>query len=157
MEVFRMDIIEKKFEEATVVYIECKGSYLKIPDYMQELGMWVMDKGLEMTGLVYGTYYNSPEEVPEEELIYEIGFSVAGNIPEDEKIKSKTIAKHMVVAAIHKGPYTEVGPVIMGVAEYAISNGYNIVGPITEVYFNDPNEVDESELLTEVQFPVMKK
>jgi effector-binding domain-containing protein len=151
-----MEIKEKKFEEVKVVYLECKGSYLKIPDYMQELGTWVMDKGLEMTGLVYGTYYNSPEEVSEEELLYEIGFSVAGNIVEEENIKSKTIPEHTVIAAMHKGPYTNVGPVIHAVAEYAISNGYNIVGPITEVYFNDPNTVDEEELLTEVQFPVMK-
>jgi effector-binding domain-containing protein len=151
-----MEIKEKKFEEVTVVYIDCKGSYLKIPDYMQELGTWVMKKDLEMTGLVYGTYYNSPEEVAEEELLYEIGFSVNGNIVEEENIKSKTIPEHTVVAAMHKGPYTNVGPVIHAVAEYAISNGYNIVGPITEVYFNDPNVVDEEELLTEVQFPVMK-
>lgn len=151
-----MQIKEKKFEEVTVVYIDCKGSYLKIPDYMQELGTWVMKKGLEMTGLVYGTYYNSPEEVAEEELLYEIGFSVNGNIVEEENIKFKTIPEHTVVAAIHKGPYTNVGPVIHAVAEYAISKGYNIVGPITEVYFNDPNVVDEEELLTEVQFPVMK-
>lgn len=150
-------IKEKIFEEVQVAYIECKGSYLKIPDYIREVEMWALDKDLEMTGLVYGTYYNSPDDVPEDELIYEIGFSVAGEVKDEGKIKVKTIPEHTVVAALHEGPYTEVGPVIQYVAEYAIKNGYEIVGPITEVYLNDPNELDESELLTEVQFPVMKK
>lgn len=150
-------IKEKVFKEIQVAYIECKGSYLKIPDYIQEVGMWVMDKELEMTGMVYGTYYNSPDDVPEEELVYEIGFSVAGDVKEEGKVKVKTIPEHTVLAALHEGPYTEVGPVIHAVAQYAIENGYDIVGPITEVYLNDPNEVDESKLLTEVQFPVMKK
>lgn len=147
----------KIFEEVQVAYIECKGSYLKIPDYIREVEMWALDKDLEMTGLVYGTYYNSPDDVPEDELIYEIGFSVAGEVKDEGKIKVKTIPEHTVVAALHEGPYTEVGPVIQAVAQYAIQNGYDIVGPITEVYLNDPNELDESELLTEVQFPVMKK
>jgi effector-binding domain-containing protein len=61
------------------------------------------------------------------------------------------------VAGLHEGPYTEVGPIIGAVANYAITNNYEIVGPITEIYLNDPGMVDESELLTEVQFPVVKK
>ncbi len=69
----------------------------------------------------------------------------------------KDVPEHRVLCAIHKGPYTEVGPVIHTLAEYAINNGYDIIGPITEVYLNDPLNVAESELLTEVQFPVAKK
>lgn len=152
-----MGIMEKTVKETQVVYMECEGSYQKIPEYIQEMGMWVMDKGLEMTGMVYGTYYNSPDDVPEEELIYEIGFSVEGDIEVEGKVKVKTIPEHTVVAGLHEGPYTEVGPIIGAVANYAITNNYEIVGPITEIYLNDPGMVDESELLTEVQFPVVKK
>ncbi|HEX3012897.1 MAG TPA: GyrI-like domain-containing protein, partial [Methanobacterium sp.] len=36
-------------------------------------------------------------------------------------------------------------------------NSYNITGPVKEIYMNNPMEVAEDELLTEVQFPVMKK
>jgi effector-binding domain-containing protein len=46
--------------------------------------------------------------------------------------------------------------VIHAVAQYAVDNGYDIVGPITEVYLNDPNMVSEEELLTEVRLPVIK-
>jgi len=41
-------------------------------------------------------------------------------------------------------------------AEYADKNGYDIVGPVTEVYLNDPSQVSPEEFLTEVRFPVIK-
>jgi len=41
--------------------------------------------------------------------------------------------------------------------EYIMKNGYEIFGSPMEIYLNDPGEVSEDELLTEVQFPVRKK
>lgn len=152
-----MEVIEKRVEEAKVAYIPYMGSYDKIPELMQEVGQWVMKKKLQMTGRVYGTYFNSPEDVAEEKLQYEICFAFEGDAIQEGKIGIKEIPEHTVLAAMHKGPYNKVGPVIHAVANYAVENGYDIVGPVTEVYLNDPMEVPESELLTEVQFPVIKK
>jgi AraC family transcriptional regulator len=152
-----MDIVEKRIEETKVAYAQYKGSYSKIPDNIMEVGKLVADDGLEMTGMVYGSYFNSPEEVPEEQLEYEIGFSFEGDLKLQEgKLGFKEIPEHSVLSAIHKGPYTEVGPVIHAIAEYASKNGYDIVGPVTEVYLNNPNDVEQEDLLTEVRFPVIK-
>ncbi len=152
-----MEILEKRIKETNVAYAQFKGSYSKIPEHMQEVGQWVMEDGLKMTGMVYGSYFNSPEEVPEDELEYEIGFSFEGDLKIQEgKLGFKMIPEHTVLASIHKGPYTEVGPVIHAIAEYASKNGYDIVGPVTEVYLNDPSQVSQEELLTEVRFPVIK-
>jgi AraC family transcriptional regulator len=152
-----MDIIEKRIEDTKVAYAQYKGSYSKIPDHIMEVGQLITDDGLETTGMVYGSYFNSPEEVPEEQLEYEIGFSFDGDLKLQEgKLGFKEIPEHSVLAAIHKGPYTNVGPVIHAIAKYASENGYDIVGPVTEVYLNNPNEVKPEELLTEVRFPVIK-
>jgi len=151
-----MEIKEKRIEDVKVAYIPYRGSYDKIPVLMGEIVLWLMDKGLEMTGMVFGTYYNSPEDVSEEELQYEIGASFAGDAEQEGKVGIKDIPGHTVLAAMHKGPYTEVGPVIHALVDYAVKNGYDIVGPITEVYLNSPMEVPESELLTEVRLPVIK-
>lgn len=151
-----MEIIEKRIKEAKVAYIPYMGSYDKIPELMQEVGQWIMEQGLEMTGLVYGTYFNSPEDVPEEKLQYEIGFSFAGDAIPEGKIGIKEIPEHTVLAVMHEGPYTEVGPVIHAVIDYAVKHGYDIVGPITEAYFNDPMVTPEDQLLTEVRIPVIK-
>ncbi len=152
-----MKVEEKRIGEAKVAYIPYRGSYDQIPVLMQKVGQWVAERGLEMTGLVYGTYYNTPEEVAEEDLQYEIGFSFAGEGYQDANVGVKEIPAHTVLAAMHQGPYTEVGPVIHAVVDYAVSNGFDIVGPITEVYLNDPNTTSEDELLTEVHLPVIKK
>jgi AraC family transcriptional regulator len=152
-----MEITEKRIEEEKVAYAQFKGSYDNIPKHMQEVGQWVLEDGLEMTGTVYGSYFNSPEEVPEGELEYEIGFSFNGDLKLQEgKLGFKEIPEHTVLAAMHKGPYTNVGPVIRAIALYADENGYDIVGPVTEVYLNDPSQVSPEELLTEVRFPVIK-
>jgi effector-binding domain-containing protein len=58
---------------------------------------------------------------------------------------------------MHKGPYTKVGPTIHTVIEYSVENEYDIVGPISEAYFNDPMITPEEELLTEVRLPVIKR
>ncbi|MBM4241043.1 MAG: GyrI-like domain-containing protein [Euryarchaeota archaeon] len=151
-----MEIKEKRIEEMRVAYTPYRGSYDKIPELMGEVVDWLMNKGLQMTGMIYGTYYNSPEDVPEEDLQYEIGASFDGDAQQEGRVGVKELPEHTVLAAMHKGPYTEVGPVIHAIVKYAVKNGYDIVGPITEVYLNSPMEVPESELLTEVRLPVIK-
>ena len=152
-----MDVTEKRIEEAKVAYLPYVGSYDKIPELMGEVGQWLMDRELKMTGLVYGTYFNTPEEVSEDKLQYEIGFGFEGDVQPEGKIGIKEIPEHTVLAAMHKGPYTEVGPVIHAVIDYAVENDYDIVGPISEAYFNDPLVTPEEELLTEVRIPVIKR
>ncbi len=63
----------------------------------------------------------------------------------------------MVVSAIHKGPYDQVVGIYGAIIEYVFKNGYQIAGPSMELYLNDPMEVAESEILTEVRQPVIKK
>jgi AraC family transcriptional regulator len=151
-----MRIKEKRIPETKVAYVQYLGSYDKIPEHMQEVGQWVMEKGLEMTGMVYGTYFNSPEDVPEEQLQYEIGFSINGDAEPEGNVGIKVIPEHTMLTALHKGPYTEIGRVIRAITKYSAKHGYDIVGPVTEVYLNDPNEVSERNLRTEVRFPVIK-
>jgi len=154
-----MEITEKRIEEAKVAYIPYMGSYDKIPELMGEVAQWLIDKKFKMTGLVYGTYFNTPEQVSEDKLQYEIGFGFEGKVTtmQDGKIGIKEIPEHTVLAAMHKGPYTEVGPVIHAVIDYAVENNYDIVGPISEAYLNDPLETPEEDLLTEVRIPVIKR
>ena len=151
-----MEVEEKRMKDTQVAFMRYRGSYDNIPELIAEVVQWLMDKNLNMTGMIYGAYFNSPEDVPPEELRYEIGASFEGSAQDEGKVMIKIIPEHTVIAAMHKGPYTEVGPVIHGLAEYAAENGYDIIGPVTEVYLNNPNEVDPEELLTEVQFPVIK-
>lgn len=152
-----MKIEIKTIPQYQVAFMYQKGSYTKIPETLGKVGEWLMAKNVEIQMPIYGVYYNSPMEVSEEELEWEVGAAFIGELEEDGKIQIKNVPKHEVVSTIFKGPYGEAASVYMAVIEHAIKEGYQIAGPVLESYLNSPDEVPESELLTEVQFPVIKK
>ena len=97
-----------------------------------------------------------PLEVSEEDLEWEVGAAFVGDIQAGEDIQIKQVPEQEVVSTIFKGPYGEAASAYVAMFEYAAKNGYQIIGPITESYLNSPEEVPESELLTEIMFPVIK-
>ena len=151
-----MDIQEKMVEEKIVAYIPAKGSYDQIMGLFDDLMNEIMAKGIQIAGPPYGVYYNSPIEVPEEELMFEVGVPVFGELKEGNKIKIKKIPKTMVLYTIHHGPYDKVSLVYMSMVDYIMKNGYDMIGAPMEIYLNSPAEVSENELLTEIRFPVIK-
>lgn len=152
-----MEIEEKKFEKKQVAYISYMGSYDEVPVLLGEVVGFIMAKGLQMVGPPFGIYFNSPQEVKEEELMYEIAIPFAGEAQEEGRVKIKMIPEQMVLSRVYKGPYSECGKALGTLVEYANRNGYEIIGAPMEVYISDPNETPEKDLLTEVNFPVMKK
>lgn len=59
----------RKGKVLTCSYI---GPYSGLDDPYNEMFAWIADNGYEPTGVVYEYYYNSPDEVPEEELVTKI-------------------------------------------------------------------------------------
>ncbi len=53
-----------------------KGPYKEMEAPYNAMTEWMNDKGYEPTGISYEYYYNSPEEVPEDELLTKIVFPV---------------------------------------------------------------------------------
>lgn len=152
-----MEIEVKTVDEMQVAYIPYTGPFEVLPQLLGEVVGWVMSKGLDMTGMPFGLYYNIPLEVPPEELKWETGIPFRGEADEEGKIKIKKIPEHLVVSAIHKGPYDQVAGVYGAIMEYVFKNGYQIAGPSMELYLNDPMEVFEGEILTEIRQPVTKR
>ncbi len=151
-----MEIELKKTEEKQVAYIFYKGPVEDMGDLIGEIVDWMMAQKVEMDGPPYSAYYTSPAEVAPEDMQYEMGVPFAGEASESGKVKIKTIPIQQVLSALHKGPYHEVGPVYEVLMNRVIEDGYQMIGAPVEIYFNSPMEVPESELLTEVQFPVIK-
>ena len=152
-----MDIKEKKIPERQVAYIRYKGPFEEIPVLLGEVVGFVMAKGLMIMGPPFGIYFNSPQEVPVEELQYEVGIPFKGQAEEEGRVKIKTEPEQLVIYLVYKGPYSEAGKAIGALGEFAYKNGYEITGPPMETYISDPNETPEDELLTEMAFPVVKK
>ena len=152
-----MEIEEKKIEKRQVAYISYKGSYDEVPVLLGEVVGFIIAKGLQMMGAPFGVYFNSPNEVPVEELLYEVGMPFAGESKEERRVKIKTTPEQLVLSTTYKGPYSGAGNAIRALSEYAYKNDYEIIGPPLETYISDPNETPESELLTEMCIPVLKK
>ncbi len=152
-----MEIEVKKVPEHQVAFIFHKGSYEKIPQLLGKTVQWLMTKNVEIQMPIYGAYYNSPLEVGKDELEWEVGAAFVGELKAEEDIQIKKVPEHEAVSTIFKGPYGEAATVYGALFEYVMKEGYEIIGPVMEIYMNSPEEVPESELLTEIQFPVAKK
>ena len=151
-----MEIKEKKIPQRQVAYIHYKGPFENIPILLGEVVGFVMAKQMMIMGPPYGVYYNSPQEVPEEELEYELGIPFKGEAEEEGRVKIKIEGEQLVLYTIYKGAYSEAGKAIGALAEFAYKNGYEIIGPPMETYISDPNETPKEDLLTEMCFPVKK-
>ena len=152
-----MEIEIKTIPLYQVAFILKNGSYGQIPETLGKVVEWLMSKKVEIQMPVYGLYYNSPMEVAEKDLKWEVGAAFIGDLEGEEDIQIKEIPEHEAVSTIFKGPYGEAASVYTALIEHAQNEGYQIAGPPLESYLNSPDEVPESELLTEIQFPVMKK
>lgn len=150
----------KKTEPMTVAFISVKGPYRLISEAFGKLYGWIGQKGYIPAGPPLGVFFNAPEQVPAEELLWEICSPIAGDIAPsglDEKgLGTKKVEGAEVAATMHKGPYDQVGGTIHALEAWIAENGYEIVGAYEEVYLSEP-ETPPDELLTEARFPVRKK
>ena len=60
-----------------------------------------------------------------------------------------------VASTMHKGPYSTVGEAYGALQAWMAANGKQPGAPAREVYLNEPGAVPESELLTEIDWPVI--
>jgi len=151
-----MQIDLKKTEEKQVAYIFYKGPVEDMGELIGEIVDWMIEQDVEMSGPPYSVYYTSPKEVAPEDMRYEMGVPFLGEASEQGNVKIKDLPVQDVLYARHKGPYSEVGLVYEVLMNKVMEDGYQMVGAPVEIYFNSPMEVSEDELLTEVQFPVVK-
>lgn len=150
----------QKTEPYTYVFIRKKGSYQQMGKAVQSLFASARLRGLTPTPPLHGVYYNSPQEVPEEALDWELRLPIFGPFPH-QKANERGIGvsradSEQVAATIHKGPYDQVGKTYQVLGLWTAKNGYHVCGPAEEVYLNDPRETAPEDLLTEVRLPVSK-
>ncbi|HBT15317.1 MAG TPA: AraC family transcriptional regulator [Firmicutes bacterium] len=118
-------------------------AYHAIIDYLQQ-------NGTQPSGPAFAAYYNMDME----NLDVEMGFPVVKKIPGQGEIKSSVIPGGKQVSCLYKGPYQECGPVYEAMTKWVQEKGQTLTGVAYEFYYNSPQEVPESELLTKIMFPL---
>ncbi len=119
-------------------------SYLKIMAYLTEQG--------EQPAFAPFTAYHNLDM---QNLDVEMGFPVARLLPEKDDIKARELPPGKVVSSMYKGSYSGMEQPYNEMAQWMKEHGYTPTGVSYEYYFNSPQEVPESELLTKIVMPVV--
>lgn len=69
-------------------------------------------------------------------------------------VESLELPAGPTAAVLHRGSYDDMGESYAAVSRWIHERGHRIVGPQREVYLNNPADVDEADLLTEIHFPI---
>ena len=155
-----IEVTVKKTEPRTMAFVAMKGPYTNIGEAFGRLYVWIGQKGYIPAGPPSGTYFNAPEQVPADELLWELHSPIAGDVtpsgPDEQGLGVKRVEGADVAATMHKGRYEDVGGTVHALEAWIAENGYQIVGPYEEVYLSEPDKTPPEELLTELRFPVRK-
>lgn len=156
-----IEVTVTKTKPITVAFISMKGPYSQLGETFPRLYDWLREKGYEPAGPPSGVYFNSPGQVPAEELLWEVRCPISGNVassgPDEWGFGVKSVEAVDVASTMHKGPFDQVGVVYGALVGWVMENGYEIAGPSEEVYLTDPANTSPEELLTEVRFPIRGK
>jgi len=146
------EILTKKADKMTIVYVGHMGSYDRLEPLFGQLVAYSKEKGL--AGNMVGLYYDTPGTVIEESLRCEVGIQVEEGFKPDSGYMVKKIPAHNVVYAIMKGPYDKIALEYPNIMKWMEEKEYKMRGPVTEIYLEGGLDVPPEQLVTEVQFPI---
>jgi effector-binding domain-containing protein len=149
------DIEIVEIDPVRVIGTRKKGAYHETAELIPKVFEYAMSRGLEVTGppifLCHELTMEKVEEaVKNSSADLEVALPVNGEVEDSEDIHTYELPAVKMIRTIHKGPYQKVGEAYERLFAWMAENGKEIKGPYREHYLNDPREVPEEEILTEV-------
>lgn len=133
------------------VVLPMKGSYLQHPDAFARLGTYLAGKGVAPAGPPFGRYLSDPS-VGEENLVWEVGFPIADDVTVEAPFELRDEPSTLAAVHVHRGPMEELGTAWGTLVQWVVANGYQPVGPATQVFKGDMTAAPD----VEIQLPVSK-
>ncbi len=144
-----------------VLGIRKKGSYQEIPLMFPRIFDFALNKNIQIAGYpVFIWHETTVEEAQkadtEGSADIEVSFPISEiiEVPEDKEIQVYKLPGGKMAKIVHKGPYEECILTYEKLFSWIAESGKIIVGPIREVYLNDPREVPPEEITTEIYAPL---
>lgn len=137
------------------------GSYREIPIMFSRICEFAFSKNIQITAypafLCHEITIEEAQKADEEgnadiEVVFPIFKFV--EITGEEEIKVYELPGGKMAKIVHKGPYEECTLTYEKLFSWITENGKRIVGPVREVYLNDPRDVQPEEILTEIYAPL---
>ena len=128
------------------------------PAAWDELSDWVRAKGLwERVRGAYGYGLDDPSATPPEQIRYDACVALEGAVEPEADFEAKDLPGGRYAVWTMVGPYRGM-PAAFGrlVGEWLPSSGQALdpTRPFLEIYLDDPSEVPESELRTDLCLPI---
>jgi effector-binding domain-containing protein len=139
---------------ATRATTDLRGIATAISDGVHAVLAELGRRGIEPAGPLQVVYH--ADQVLDEDTVapIEICFPVAAPLEAAGEVYGTELAGGPAAVTLHRGPYAEIGPAYHTVSGWIADHGHELAGGPREVYLNDPRQVDEGDLLTEVQWPI---
>jgi effector-binding domain-containing protein len=106
--------------------------------------------------LYYGDMVGDKVDFDPGDFEMELCVPVSRLLESKGEIVAREVPGGLAAVTLHKGPYSTVEPAYSDLDAWVKENGYRYAGPAREVWLNDPSQVAEADLLTEISFPVSK-
>ncbi|MGB7297032.1 MAG: GyrI-like domain-containing protein [Candidatus Aminicenantales bacterium] len=148
----------QKSEAFVYVCLEEKGPFEGIQHAIGRLVQEMQGQNVVPAGPLLGIYYNSPEEVSDQDLRWEVGFPVTAQALIQPPLMKKEWGYSESAVCLHQGAYEDTGETISKMLDWMDDNGYRPEGPIMERYLDmNPEELSPEQLKTEVWIPCQKR
>ena len=110
----------------------------------------VVSAGVEPAGEPLARYFDMDAEA----VIFECAVPVPGPFTAVGEVQPSTVGGGEAAFTVHVGPYDTIGQTWEALMTWLTEQGKAPAGPTWEVYIDDPQEVPENELKTELYIPV---
>lgn len=115
-------------------------------------------KDVDPAGAPFVIFHQAPEADADGEVAMVV--PVAGSLDDlageaaVKQIEFLTVQGGPVASIIHRGSYASMGDTYASVGAWIHEHGHSPTGPGREIYMNNPGDVAEEDLLTEIQWPI---
>lgn len=152
-----VDIVE--VSPQVVLGLRRRGPYQQIATMLGELAEYAMANGIRIAGpAVFVFHEMTPEEAMAADAAgnadIEVAFPVTGDAKGEGEMRIYELPGGTMAKIVHRGAYEKASPTYEKLFAWLENTRKMLTGPLREVYLNDPREVAEEEILTEIYAPI---
>ncbi len=152
------EISVKFFMPLKVASIEKEAPREELGKALEQLSQSLKAKNIKIVGTAMGVFHGDPKSFDPQKVHYEVCFPISGKIKGEGEVKGKELEKGAFACITHLGSLEKLPETYRMLLNWVEENGYQISGPIREIYPTGIPEMGDSQrdYPIEIQIPVRK-
>lgn len=139
--------VAMKKENATMAEISVLAT-----EGLQKVFGFLAQQGVEIAGAPYLAYMNANEDFLKFDI--ELGIPVSESVPVGGDFFMSRTYEGKAIVTMYKGAYKDIEVAYVALIDYAKENSLEMTGVYYDYYISNPADTPESELITQVVFPI---